>query len=221
MPSFYGATYEGTYKSADEIIADGREGVDLIGAPNYVDQNGDGNINDLDFVNQGSPQPDFYYGFRNTLTYKNFTLDVFFQGMQGNEVFDASIYEFYYGRDASFNLLPLVKDRWTPDNPTSDIPRAGTSAGGYRPNSSLNVVDGSYLRLKNVTLNYDFDTVPGLSFIESASVYLTGNNLLLLTNYKWGDPEVSDGGANTVAQGVADDQYPYASSVALGFRLNL
>ena len=52
MPSFYGATYEGTYKSADEIIADGREGVDLIGAPNYVDQNGDGNINDLDFVNQ-------------------------------------------------------------------------------------------------------------------------------------------------------------------------
>jgi len=60
-----------------------------------------------------------------------------------------------------------------------------------------------------------------LSFIESASVYLTGNNLLLLTNYKWGDPEVSDGGANTVAQGVADDQYPYASSVALGFRLNL
>jgi TonB-linked SusC/RagA family outer membrane protein len=221
MPSFYGATYEGTYKSADEIIADGREGVDLIGAPNYIDQNGDGNINDLDFVNQGSPQPDFYYGFRNTLTYKNFTLDVFFQGMQGNEVFDASIYEFYYGRDASFNLLPLVKDRWTPDNPTSDIPRAGTSAGGYRPNSSLNVVDGSYLRLKNVTLNYDFDTVPGLSFIESASVYLTGNNLLLLTNYKWGDPEVSDGGANTVAQGVADDQYPYASSVALGFRLNL
>ena len=77
------------------------------------------------------------------------------------------------------------------------------------------------MRLKNVTLNYDFDTVPGLSFIESASVYLTGNNLLLLTNYKWGDPEVSDGGANTVAQGVADDQYPYASSVALGFRLNL
>ena len=140
--------------------------------------------------------------------------------MQGNEVFDASIYEFYYTE-----MLHLIYYHWlkidgTPDNPTSDIPRAGTSAGGYRPNSSLNVVDGSYLRLKNVTLNYDFDTVPGLSFIESASVYPTGNNLLLLTNYKWGDPEVSDRSKYSCSR-VADDQYPYASSVALGFRLNL
>ena len=221
MPSFYGVTYEGTYKSKEEIIADQREGVDLIGAPNYVDVNGDGNVNDLDFVNQGSPQPDFYYGFRNNFTYKNWTLDVFIQGTQGNEIFDASVYEFWFGRDASFNLLPIVEDRWTPSNPTSDIPRAGTSAGGYRPNSSVNIVDGSYVRLKNVTLNYDFDRVAGLPFIDSASVYLTGNNLLLLTDYRWGDPEVSDGGAATVAQGVADDQYPYSSSVALGFRLNL
>jgi hypothetical protein len=69
-----------------------------------------------------------------------------------------------------------------------------------------------------VTLNYD---IPNLPYVDSASIYLTGNNLLLITDYKWGDPEVSDGGSGTVAQGVADDQYPYASSVALGFRLNL
>ena len=221
MPSFYGAVYEGTYKSAAEIDADQRTGIDGIGAPNYVDQNGDGAINFNDFVNIGSPQPDFYYGLRNTLTYKNWTMDVFIQGMQGHEMFDASIYEFFYGRGPENPLLPIVADRWTTSNPTSDIPRAGTSAGGFRPNSDLNVVDASYIRLKNVTLNYDFDSIAGLPFIDSASVYLTGNNLLLLTNYKWGDPEVSDGGSGTVAQGVADDQYPYASSVALGFRLNL
>tara|TARA_X000000950_G_scaffold121544_1_gene152403 strand:- start:15220 stop:18306 length:3087 start_codon:yes stop_codon:yes gene_type:complete len=221
MPTFYGAIYEGTYKSAAEIDADQRTGIDGIGAPNYVDQNGDGAINVNDFVAIGSPQPDFYYGFRNTLTYKNWTMDVFIQGMQGNELFDASIYEHYYGRGPETNMLPIVAERWTPSNPTSDVPRAGTSAGGYRPNSSLNVVDGSYIRLKNVTLNYDFDSIAGLPFVDSASVYLTGNNLLLLTDYKWGDPEVSDGGSNTVAQGVADDQYPYASSIALGFRLNL
>ena len=69
--------------------------------------------------------------------------------------------------------------------------------------------------------SYDFDEIQGLPFLDSASVYLTGNNLLLITGYKWGDPEVSDGGSSTVAQGVADDQYPYASSVAIGFRLNL
>ena len=148
-------------------------------------------------------------------------MDVFIQGMQGNEMFDASIYEFFYGRGPENNILPIVADRWTPSNPTSDIPRAGTSAGSYRPNSSLNVVDGSYIRLKNVTLNYDFGKIPVLPFVDSASVYVTGNNLLLITDYKWGDPEVSDGGSATVAQGVADDQYPYSSSVALGFRLNL
>ena len=148
-------------------------------------------------------------------------MDVFIQGMQGHEMFDASIYEHYYGRGPETNMLPIVVDRWTPSNPTSDIPRAGTSAGGFRPNSSLNIVDGSFIRLKNVTLNYDFDEIPGLPFLDSASIYLTGNNLLLITGYKWGDPEVSDGGSSTVAQGVADDQYPYASSVALGFRLNL
>ena len=121
MPSFYGAIYEGTYKSAAEIDADQRTGIDGIGAPNYVDQNGDGAINFNDFVNIGSPQPDFYYGFRNTLTYNNWTLDVFIQGMQGHEMFDASIYEFFYGRGPENPILPLVVDRWTPSNPTSDL----------------------------------------------------------------------------------------------------
>jgi TonB-linked SusC/RagA family outer membrane protein len=217
MPTFIGATYEGTYKSEAEIDADQRTGVDLIGAPNYVDVNQDGAINQLDFIPQGSPQPDFYYGFRNTLSYKNWTLDVFIQGMQGNEIFDASVYEFYYGRGPETNMLPIVADRWTTNNQTSDIPRAGSSAGGYRPNSSLNIVDGSYLRLKNVTLNYGFD----LPFADSANVYITGNNLLLLTDYKWGDPEVSDFGAGSVTQGVSDDQYPYSATVSIGFRLNL
>ncbi len=217
MPTFIGATYEGTYKTAAEIDADQRTGIDFIGAPNYVDVNQDGNINELDFIPLGSPQPDFYYGFRNTLSYKNWTLDIFIQGMQGNEVLDASVYEEYYGRGPETNILPVVADRWTVNNPTSDIPRAGTSAGGYRPMSSLNVVDGSYLRLKNVTLNYDFD----LSFADSASVYVTGNNLLLLTNYKWGDPEVSDGGPGALAQGISDSPYPYSTSLAVGFRLNL
>ena len=218
MPTFMGAVYEGTYKSAAEIDADQRTGIDGIGSPNYVDQNGDGAINVNDFVVLGSPQPDFYYGLRNTFTYKNWTMDVFIQGMQGNEIFDTSIYEHYYGRGPETNMLPIVADRWTTSNPNSDIPRAGSSAGSYRPNSSLNVVDGSYIRLKNITLNYD---IPNLPFVDTASVYLTGNNLLLITDYKWGDPEVSDGGSGTVAQGVADDQYPYASSVALGFRLTL
>ena len=114
-------------------------------------------------------------------------------------------------------ILPELVDRWTPSNPNSDIPRAGTSAGGYPPLSSVNISDGSYIRLRNVTLNYDLD----FPFTDSASVYLTGNNLLLITDFKFGDPEGSDSGdSSSVLQGISDDQYPYASSFSIGLRLN-
>ena len=114
MPTFMGAIYEGTYKSSEEIIADGREGLDLIGGPNFVDQNGDGAINQLDFVPLGSAQPDFIYGIRNTLSYKQWTLDVFIQGTQGNEIFDTSRYEYFFGRSGDSMILPELVDRWTP-----------------------------------------------------------------------------------------------------------
>ena len=166
---------------------------------------------------RGSAQPDFIYGIRNTLSYKQWTLDVFIQGTQGNEIFDTSRYLYFFGRDSDSMILPELVNRWTPSNPNSDIPRAGTSAGGYPPLSNVNISDGSYIRLRNVTLNYDLD----LPFADSASVYLTGNNLLLITDFKFGDPEGSDSGdSSSVLQGISDDQYPYASSVSVGLRLN-
>ena len=145
---------------SDILVIPDALGLELIftkNGPKYTNALSEGSNNELDFVPLGSPQPDFYYGFRNTLSYKNWTLDIFIQGMQGNEILDGSVYEEYYGRGPETNMLPIVADRWTVNNQTSDIPRAGTSAGGYRPMSSLNVVDGSYLRLRNVTLSYDFD----------------------------------------------------------------
>ena len=214
-PAYLGATYLGTYRTTAEIDADGVVG-SVLGGPRYVDLDGNGAINQLDFVVHGDPNPDFYGGLRNTLTYKDFTLDFFFHGSYGNEILNAAYHLGYFGRDPRSNLLPIVKDRWTTSNQNSDIPRAGSSFGNYQQRSDVSYQDGSFLRLKNVTLTYDLD-IPGM---KRASVYLTGNNLLLFTKFTHGDPEQSNYG-DGLAQGVANGGYPYNSSFALGFNLTL
>ncbi|WP_276166003.1 SusC/RagA family TonB-linked outer membrane protein [Zobellia alginiliquefaciens] len=225
LPTFVGATYLGTYKSADEIIADGREGRSFIGGPRYEDLNGDSNINDEDFVVLGSPIPDFYGGIRNTFKYKDLTLDMFFHGSYGAEIYNVRTQTAYFGRGEQ-NVDPIVLDRWIAGvNETSDIPRAGPSNSLFNPNSSLNIEDGSYLRLKTLSLNYNVPLESGgLSDVfSSLNVYVTGTNLLLFTDFTLGDPEVnnfSDGsGLNSVSQGFASGQYPYAKSITLGVKV--
>ncbi len=215
IPAFLGAEYLGTYKTSAEIDADGIIG-SVIGGPRYVDKNGDGAINTLDFDVIGDPNPDFFAGLRNTISYKDFTLDFFFHGSFGGELLNAPYHLSYFARDARSNLLPILKDRWTPTNSNSDIPRAGSTFGNYQPRSTVSYQDGSFIRLKNITLTYDLD-IPG---IKSSSVYITANNLLLLTDWEFGDPEVSDSG-DGLNSGIATQVYPYNTTVALGFNLTL
>ena len=215
IPAFLGAEYLGTYKTSAEIDADGIIG-SVIGGPRYVDKNGDGAINTLDFDVIGDPNPDFFAGLRNTISYKDFTLDFFFHGSFGGELLNAPYHLSYFARDARSNLLPILKDRWTPTNSNSDIPRAGSTFGNYQPRSTVSYQDGSFIRLKNITLTYDLD-IPG---IKSSSVYITANNLLLLTDWEFGDPEVSNS-VDGLSSGIASQVYPYNTTVALGFNLTL
>jgi hypothetical protein len=216
-PVFIGAQYLGTYKSKEEIDADGMFGRSYIGGPRYLDVDGNSVINELDFVTLGSSQPDFYGGLRNNITYKNWNLDVFIHGSYGNDILDGSILRGYFGRGGNENVRPEVKDRWTAQNPTSNIPRAGTTAGSFQPTNSAMIADGSFLRLKNVTLSYNFKP----KFVKDATVYFSGNNLLLLTSFDWGDPEASEYGADALEQGVSKNIYPYSSSVAFGINIKL
>ena len=218
-PVMMGLNYLGTYKTKAEIDADGVFGSSFLGSPRYEDVDKNGVINDLDMVVQGSAQPDLYGGLRNTLTYKNFTLDFFINGSYGGELFDASMQTGIFGRGGDVMVLPAVKDRWTPTNPTSDIPRAGVNAGAFQLNNSYNVIDGSFLRLSNVTLSYDFDPKPKI--FDSATFYVSGNNLALLTKFGWGDPEQSNYGSSALELGAAEDAYPYTTSFTVGLKLNL
>jgi TonB-dependent starch-binding outer membrane protein SusC len=225
LPIFFGAEYLGTYKTAEEIIADKRVGKSYLGSPRYRDVDGNGDINTLDYKVLGNPQPDFFGGIRNKVTYKGITLDVFFHGQYGNKIFNIVTQRSYFGRQDE-NLDPLVVNRWVEGtNETSNIPRAGTSAGSFNPNSSISVEDGSFLRLRQVTLGYNLPLQKlGIrKLFKSINIYASGNNLLLISNFKLGDPEVSsitgNSGFNSVSQGFSGGVYPYAKSYTIGLNV--
>ncbi|MBJ6367011.1 SusC/RagA family TonB-linked outer membrane protein [Snuella sedimenti] len=225
MPVFFVAEYLGTYKDPQEIIDDQAIGRSFLGSPRYRDVNEDGVINQDDYSVAGSPQPDFYGGIRNTFTYKNLSLDIFFQGSYGGEIFNTVTQRSIFGRGDE-NIDPRVLNRWIEGvNETSDIPRAGTSASLFNPNSTLNIEDASFLRLKTATLNYSIPVKQaGIdNTFKSLNVFVTGRNLWLLSDFQLGDPEVNSftagSGFGSVSQGFAGGAYPYATSISLGVKM--
>ncbi|MBC9797174.1 SusC/RagA family TonB-linked outer membrane protein [Sinomicrobium weinanense] len=225
MPVFFGAEYLGTYKDPQEIIDDQAIGRAFLGSPRYRDVNGDGTINREDYTVMGSPQPDFYGGFRNNFSYKGLSLDIFFQYSYGAEIFNTVTQRSLFGRGDE-NIDPRVQDRWMEGmNETSDIPRAGTSTNLFNPNSTLNVEDGSFIRLRSVTLSYDIPLQKARldHLFTKLKFYITGRNLWLLSDFTLGDPEVNSftagSGFGSVSQGFATGQYPYARSIVTGVQI--
>ena len=194
----YGFIYEGTYKPED-FDANGnlKSGIPAYkgnkmqpGDLKYRDLNGDGKIDDYDRTIIGCGQPLHTGGFSNSFNWKNFDLNIFFSWSYGNDILNANRLIFESGWKAQTNQLASYAGRWTPDNPTSDIPRAG--ATGSEEYSSRVIEDGSFLRLKNVSLGY---TIPSRQLrkagISSMRVYVSADNIWTLTNYSGPDPEVS------------------------------
>jgi TonB-linked SusC/RagA family outer membrane protein len=222
MPSFIGATYLGTYKTQQEIIDDGRVGVSFLGGPRYVDLDGNSVINDEDKIVIGSPEPDFYGGLNNTLNYKGFSFGMFFQFSYGNQMLNGIKHRSWFGRGDA-GLDPDVANRWIEGvNETSDVPRAGTSTSLFNPVSTELIEDASFIRLKTLSLGYDLPlNNMGLgNMFSRVNIYAAANNLLLLTKWKLGDPEVSNYGSNNLSQGVANGQYPYAKTYTLGVKID-
>lgn len=207
------------------------EGVDPnTGMIRYADLDKSGSLSDGDRTYIGYAQPDFIYGLTNTLSYKNFELNVFFQGIQGNDIFNASRIE-TEGMYDSKNQSTKVLRRWTTPGQITDIPRAtGGSAGapaGFSNDyntfvSSRFVEDGSYMRLKALTLSYKFgNTVLQKWGIGRMSVYVTAQNLFTITNYSGFDPEVSQNNPNGPGMGIDYGTYPQARSFIFGVTADL
>ncbi|CDF79927.1 TonB-dependent receptor [Formosa agariphila KMM 3901] len=222
VPVFTGVKFLGTWKSQEEIDASGLRDPQVVGGAKYHDENGDGIISTDDAVVLGSPLPDLIFGFENTLSYKNLDFSFYFQGTQGNEVYNLRMRNHYFNR-GEFTKFAEVADRWTPENPTSDIPRAGgDSVTGTPPNSAY-VEDGSHIRLKTVRLAYNMPVDKmGMDGVKNATVYLTGTNLLLWSDFRLIDPEGSNFGRNgigNIAQGYNDGSYPNPRTITLGLNV--
>ncbi|TQO38415.1 TonB-linked SusC/RagA family outer membrane protein [Arenibacter algicola] len=223
VPVFTGVRYLGTWKSQEEIDASGLTDPQVVGGPRFEDLNGDGIISTEDNVVLGDPTPDLIYGFENSFSYKNLDFSFYFQGTTGNEVFNLRTRNHYFNRGETTKFGDL-RNRWTVDNPTSDIPRAGADSVTNTPSNSEYVEDGSHLRLKTARIAYNFpvEKMGWGDSVKNMSLYISGSNLLLFSNFRLIDPETSNFGRNglgNIAQGYSDGEYPNPRVLTVGLNV--
>jgi TonB-dependent starch-binding outer membrane protein SusC len=184
----------------------------------YRDINKDGKVNLSDKTYIGDPNPDFIYGLTNTFSYKGITLNIFLQGSQGNDIYNSSRMETEGMYDAK-NQSTRVLDRWRRPGQVTYMPKA-TSAKDNLLASTRFVEDGSYLRVKTLTLSYDVTSKLlkkwGFTRVQP---YFTAQNLLTFTNYKGFDPEVNQFGNSPLVQGVDWGTYPQSKSYIFGLNV--
>jgi len=184
----------------------------------FADLDGNGSIDSKDRYFAGSAYPDFSYGLSFNASYKNFDFNIFAQGVQGNKLFNAVKRTTYSASGPSYNKLVGILDAWSPENPGGKVPIISTSDSNGNFNASdFYIEDGSYLRIRNVTLGYSLPKQLTSKLRTGAiRVYATANNLFTITNYSGFDPEI--GMDNN---GLDVGRYPQARSFILGLSVNL
>lgn len=186
----------------------------------YVDQNGDQIIDDKDKVIIGNPNPKFFGGFNTTLKYKNLEVAAYFNYSVGNDIFNYVRYK-AESMDSYANQMVSVLNRWRPnqDNTDATMPRA--SFGDPTGNTAFSdrwIEDGSYVRLKQLTVNYKLPQVAGL--YKGITIYVTGTNLLTFTKYTGYDPDFQYSN-NPFYMGVDYGKMPQPKSFIVGLKLDL
>ena len=216
---FYGYRFDGIFQNEEETKQQTASASPIgVGLRRYKDLNGDGKVdaaNDREVL--GDANPDFFGGFTNTFAWKGFELNIFLQYSYGNEIFNMNAVELETptgGQNAYRELL----NRWTPSNPSNIYPKATTNRNVLI--SDRFIEDGSYLKLKTLSLSYGFPTVKW-KHLQGLRLYVTGQNLLTFTKYRGYDPEVSYRGASTLEQGEDYGGYPQSKTWLVGVKLDI
>jgi TonB-linked SusC/RagA family outer membrane protein len=221
--AFYGFVADGLFQTPEDITNHATQVVGTSpgtstspGDIRFKDINGDGAVTDADRTFIGNPNPDFTYGVTNTVTWKGFDLNLFLQGSQGNDIYNLNRFYTEGGLYSNGNSSTRVLGRWTGPGTSTDVPRA--VAGDPNQNlrvSSYFLEDGSYMRIKLLTLGY---TLPAgmLNYVggKTLRVYVTAQNLLTLTKYSGFDPEV---GPTGVDRGIYPQSRVFLAGLNLGF----
>ncbi len=229
---FYGYQTDGIFQSQAEVDAHATQANAAPGDIRFKDINGDGIINDEDRTVIGNPFPKITYGLSLDADYKNFDLSLLFSGVSGNDVFNATRY-YLDGAAQLTNAGTAVLDRWTPTNPSTTQPRA--IVGDPNQNTRVSdryVEDGSYFRLKNISLGYSMPQTSLQSLvggtISKLRIYISAQNIFTATKYTGFDPELGpslnigsvNGDVNSEL-GVDRGQYPQPKSIIMGIQIKL
>jgi hypothetical protein len=205
----------------------------LPGDQKFVDQNHDGKIDTKDLTVIGHALPKFFFGWTNTLSYKNFDLNFLIQGSYGNDLFNAGRIRLEAPGEGTSSVL---LNHWTPQNENTDIP--GFINQSVRTAAALDtdpvttrllqrtdnrlsryVEDASYVRLKSITFAYSLPTTVVGPAIKKLRVYVSAANLFTITKYTGYDPETSSFNNNDARSGIDFSNYPTAKTYTVGFDL--
>lgn len=215
--TFWGYEYEGVFTSNDEVQSYTNSKGTVIqpnaqaGDAKYKDQDDNGTIDASDRTNIGNPFPRLTYGFNASLDWKGFDLQLFFQGIYGNEIYNA-VRVRTEGKGEESTLSTKMRNVWTTTNTSGTIPNPYGSTNNSLASSRF-VESGAYLRLKNTQLGYTIPkNITQKILVDRCRVYLSASNLLTFTKYTGYDPEVGSG--------VDFGNYPQARTFLVGINLN-
>lgn len=214
---------DGYFNSVDEVNRHSKDGV-LIqpsaepGDVRFVDENGNGTIDDGDRVYCGSPFPKFTYAFNANVTYKNFDLSLGFQGVAGNKIYNATRLQLEDVTRGT-NYLSSCLDYWTPENQDAAHPRLiwTDPNRNLRSESDRCLESGSYFRLRTLQLGYTFPTAWFGGLVKKARVYVNMDNLFTITSYSGYSPDVN--ASDVYSRGFDEFIYPSNRTFMLGFNV--
>lgn len=224
VSQFYGWVSDGVFSTTTEAAAagltkknfDGSYSAFGAGDIRFRDLNGDKVIDEMDRQVIGDPNPDFTGGISNRLVYKRFQLDALLTFSSGNEVFNYLRYKLESMTGVENQLQSTIR-RWRANGHVTDMPKAtyGDPMGNSRFSNRW-IEDGSYLRLRSLSISYALPVKDG--FLKNATIYVTGNNLLTFTKYMGYDPEFS-ASPSPIAQGIDTGLDPQFKTATLGVKL--
>ncbi|SFZ93584.1 TonB-linked outer membrane protein, SusC/RagA family [Flaviramulus basaltis] len=218
---FYGYKTNGIISNDEDLAnAPSLRGVaSELGDVFLVDQDGDNDITDTDLTIIGDPNPDFNYGFGSSFTYKNISLSMFFNGIQGNDIANGNLILEAHPSSTALNIRQeTFENAWSLDNPNGTYPKLGYNKAKDSGFTDRIVEDGSFLRLSYITLGYDMPLVKD-SFFKSAYFSISGQNLLLFTKYSGFDPEVNSFSWDPARVGIDYNSFPNQKSFSMSLNV--
>jgi TonB-linked SusC/RagA family outer membrane protein len=226
VAAFYGYVFDGIFQNEAQVKDHATQPGAAPGDIRFKDLNGDGVINDQDQTFLGSPLPKFSYGFHIGSEYNNFDLNLSFAGIYGNKIYQSYKYNTDGFFISNYNMEKEALSRWHGEGTSNHIPRLNANDPNDNARaSSFYLADGSYLRLRNITLGYNFPkSLLDKWKIAGLRIYLSAQDLLTFTKYDGYDPEIGiefGGNAGTLNLGEDQGNYPQPITITAGINLTL